>query len=151
MRKAQALLIWVLTVGTVAAIAPGCRREGPPDVASFEPILAEDGRLVELMIEANQLALRNPHSAAETLRNQVVQRARANAQSAGRTQVQHRTAVQLRTRLCALVAERAESTEALATALDGTDPEQLSRALRRVARLANNLQVLEADVHRARN
>lgn len=127
-----------------------CRRQGPPDVAVLDPILVEDGRLVELMIEANQLALRNPHLAAETLRNQVLGRARANAQAAGQTQVQHPTAVPLRTRLCVLAAERAESTAALADALDGSDAEQLSRSLRRVARLANDLQVLEADIQRAR-
>ncbi len=119
-------------------------------MGAFEPILAEDGRLVELMIEANQVALRNPHEAAQTLRTQVLLRARANAQSAGRTQVNHPVAVALRTRLCSLIAERAESTAALATALDGDDPTALSRALRRVARVATDLRALEGDIQRAR-
>jgi hypothetical protein len=127
-----------------------CRGVGRPDVLPFEPILEEDSHLVTLLNEAMDVGERDTDGAVRSLREQVVPRARRNAESAGATAVRHPRAVELRTRLCQRTAERAETSGALADALAGRDADALSRALRKMRQLALDMERLEQDVQRAR-
>lgn len=132
-------------------VAGGCRSQGRPDVQPFESILEEDSNLVTLLNEAMDLGERNHQEAARNLREQVVPRARANAERAGNTRVEHPRARALRTTLCQLTARRAETTETLAQALEQQNTETLSRTLRSMRQVALDMAQLESDVQRARN
>jgi tryptophan 2,3-dioxygenase len=131
--------------------AASCRGSGRPDVAGFEPLLEEDGNLVTLLNEAMDLGERDHLAAARNLRDQVVVRARRNAEAAGALRVSHPRARALRTTLCQLTARRAETTEALAGALESQQVEALSRTLRAMRQLAGDMEQLERDVQRARS
>jgi hypothetical protein len=135
----------------VIAVAVGCRGQGRPDVQSFESILEEDSNLVTLLNEAMDLGERDHQSAARNLRDQVVPRARANAERAGATRVEHPRARTLRTTMCQLTARRAETTTALADALAEQNAESLSRTLRSMRQVALDMAQLESDVQRARS
>jgi hypothetical protein len=136
----------------VIAVASGaCRGPGRPDVLTFEPVLEEDSSLVTLLNEAMDLGERDSAAAVRNLRDQVIPRARRNAEAAGATQVQHPLARELRTRLCQRTAQRAETTTALADALAASDAEALSRALRHMRQLALDMHQLEGDIQRARH
>lgn len=132
------------------ALAASCG-PGRPDVAGFEPILEEDGNLVTLLNEAMDLGERDPQGAARNLREQVVPRARRNAEAAGNLLVQHPRARELRTKLCQHSARRAETTESLADALSHANTTLLSSSLRSMRQLALDMRSLEGDVQRARN
>jgi hypothetical protein len=136
---------------TLAVLWAASCSPGRPDVAAFEPILEEDANLVTLLNEAMELGERDPRAAARNLREQVVRRARRNAEAAGLLSVRHPRARELRTRLCQLSARRAETTEALAEALSTANTTLLSSTLRSMRQLALDMDALEGDVQRARN
>lgn len=117
----------------------------------FEPVLEEDSTLVTLLNEAMDLGERDPRAAARNLREQVLPRARRNADAAGALVVRHPRAAELRTKLCRYSAHRAETTESLAQALENGNAELLSTTLRSMRQLALDLHELEGDVMRARN
>lgn len=135
-----------MALSLAAACGPG-----RPDVIGFEPVLEEDSTLVTLLNEAMDLGERDPRAAARNLREQVLPRARRNADAAGALTVRHPRATELRTRLCQFSARRAETTESLARALDTSDTELLSSTMRAMRQLAIDLRDLEGDVMRARN
>lgn len=132
-------------------LATSCRGPGRPDVLAFEPILEEDGTLVTQLNEAMDLAERDPRAAARNLREQVLVRARRNAETAGSLTVRHPRATELRTKLCQFSARRAETTQSLAEALETSNAELLSRTMRSMRQLALDMHALEGDVQRARN
>ncbi len=113
-------------------------------------MLEEDSSLVTLLNEAMDVGERDTDAAVRNLREQVVPRARRNAEAAGATIVQHPRARELRIRLCQRTAERAETSAALADALQQHDADALSRTMRRMRQLALDMDRLEQDIQRAR-
>lgn len=145
--RRSAALAGLVAIAAVASCG-GARR---PDVVGFEPVLEEDANLVTLLNEAMDVGERDPRAAARNLREQVLPRARRNAESAGNLTVRHPTAAALRTRLCQFSARRAETTQALGEALEQSDTALLSTTLRSMRQLALDMHALEGDVQRARN
>jgi hypothetical protein len=121
-----------------------------PDVGAFQPILTEDGRLLELLMEADALAEHDPAAAARNMRESVLPRARANWESAGAISVQHPRANRLRAELVRLTGERASTIDAYATALERNDVSALHEAIQRQVALDQAMDRLEADVEAAK-
>lgn len=145
------MVLAVIAAFGATNVTSGCRSQGRPDVQPFESVLEEDASLVTLLNEAMDLGERNHQAAARNLRDQVIPRARSNAERAGNTRVEHPRARALRTTLCQLTARRAETTTALADALEQQNAENLSRTLRAMRQVALDMAQLESDVQRARN
>lgn len=128
----------------------GCA--GPaPDVAPLTPLLREDGRVVELLNEAEALARGgNTESASRNLRTVVLPRARANWEAAGRVTVVHPRSESARRELVRVTAERVDATERLATLLAQGDPAEVPRVFAQMDRVDRDVDRLEAEVDRLR-
>src|SRR4051794_4701953 len=97
----------------------GCGRV--PDVSAFSPVLEEDGRLVELLIEADALAVRDPASAARNLREIALPRAQTNARHAEQITARHPRARSLLHELVRITSARVTTIDAYANALTNSD------------------------------
>ena len=120
-----------------------------PDVGAFGPVLVADGRVLELLTEADALAERDPVEAARNLRETALPRARANWETAGHIVVQHPRADVLRAELVRLTGERVATIELYAGALEHADVETLHIAIRRQVALDRSMDHLEGDVQAA--
>jgi hypothetical protein len=129
-------------------LAAACRGR-VPDVGPLTPVLQEDGRVVELLLEADSLAERDPDAAARNLRESVLPRARANWEAAGRITVEHPRAQELRRELVRITGERVGTVERYAGALSAHDPEALRTVLRQQAALDQSMDRLEGEVQAA--
>lgn len=120
-----------------------------PDVGAFTPVLVEDGRIVELLMEADSLGDRDPRAAAQNLRDVALPRARSNWQAAGRITVVHPRANALRGELVRATGERASTIEGYSAALESRDTQALHDVVHRQAVLDQSMERLEADVQAA--
>ncbi len=135
-----------MAIASLGAVA--CRRR-VPDVGAFTPVLVEDGRIVELLMEADTLSDRDRVAAARNLREVTLPRARQNWETAGRIVVGHPRANALRADLLRLTGERAATIEAYVAALESGEPQALRDVVHRQAVLDQGMERLEADVQAA--
>lgn len=140
-------MVAALVVMAAAGVS-GCRRR-VPDVGAFTPVLEEDGRIVELLMEADALGDHDPRAAARNLRELVLLRAQANWHSAAGIVVGHPRANVLRVELVRLTGERASTIEAYAVALEAGDLQALHDVVHRQAMLDRAMERLEGAVQAA--
>jgi hypothetical protein len=133
----------------VVALAVACRSR-VPDVGPLQPVLREDDQVVELLMEADALAPRDPAAAARNMREAALPRARANWEAAGAITVVHPRANRLRADLVRLTGERASTIEAYATALERNDVSALHETIERQVALDHAMDRLEADFDAAK-
>jgi len=141
----------VQTLRTVLPVLLGilaCRGR-VPDVAPLQPIQRADGRVVELLLDVDALAERDPDAAARSLRETVAPRADANAAAATRVTVTEPRAQRLHAELVRLTRERSETVQLYARALESRDADVLRQALRRQVQLDRSMDRFEAAVQAA--
>lgn len=138
----------MLLLALVAGGAVSCQGR-VPDVGGFAPVLQEDGRIVELLQEADTLSERDAPAAARNLREVVLPRARANAAAAARVAPEHPRARALARDLVRASEERAATIELYANALVAHDDAALLGALRRQRALEQSMDQLESEVQSA--
>jgi hypothetical protein len=131
-------------------LAFGCQ-DPSPDVGGFNPALVEDGRLVEILMEADETAARDPTMAARNIRQAVIPRARANYEALGNVVVQHPRARTFKQRLSHVLSDRISTSEQYALALETHDNPGLIAALRRQRELDQSMEQLERDLKAARD
>lgn len=125
--------------------------KGAPDVAPMLPVLREDGQIVELLNEAEELARNgNTTNAARNLREVAVPRARANWEAAGHLSLQHPRSQALRLRLAQVTADRLDATERLATLFTDGNVADLHDVMTRMDLVDRSMVTLERDIDRAR-
>jgi hypothetical protein len=111
--------------------------------------MIEDGRLTELLSEADDLSDRDPEAAARNLREVVLPRARSNQGAAGAVAPRHARAQALARELRRLTDERVATVEAYAQALQSRDLAAQREVIHRQVALENSVHQLQDDIDRA--